>query len=111
MARKPRTKKYRWQYGKGEYLSTASVNRNAVSSGPAVNALRRSLGLPAGSYDADTRRAVIEAQEAGGLPVTGVVAETDWDVIVNELPAPAPSSVDGADEGDPAAVLDPPEGS
>lgn len=111
MARKPRTKKYPWQFRTGEYLSTQSVARNAVSSGPAVNALRRALGLPAGIYNADARSAVVEAQEAAGLPVTGVVAEADWDVIVNGLPAPAPAAMDGADEGDDAAVLDPPEGS
>lgn len=100
-----------WAFGEGRYLSTVSINRNSVSSGASVEILRGALGLPAGIYDREVWQAVMDAQEAAGLPVTGIVAEADWDVIVNGSAAPASGGVDGADEGDPPAVLDPPEGS
>lgn len=72
-----------WPLARGSYLSTPSVSRNSVSTGPAVNAVRGALRLDPGSYDAEVRERVMKAQEKAGVDVTGVVTAEDWDLIVN----------------------------
>lgn len=93
--RKRRTKKIAapktssWPLQDGFYLSSRSIQRRAISAGPAVALLRERLGLGGGDYDAVTRHAVIAAQRAAEVPATGVVTEVDWDLIVNgQAPEP-----------------------
>lgn len=83
-----------WKFGEGKYLSTVSINRNAVSSGASVDTLRGALGMRVGVYDAETRERVMAEQEAAGLPVTGVVTEADWDLIVNRVKPEKPEADD-----------------
>lgn len=50
------------------------------SSGDAVTALQKALSIPnvTGQYDAQTTLAVVQWQQAKGLPVNGIVDEDDW---------------------------------
>lgn len=106
-----------WALAEGKYLSVRVVSRNAVSAGESVNRVRSALGMSSGPYDGQVAEAVMVAQERLGLPVTGVVTEEDWNAIVNprrgrrRSGTPTTAGVDGADEGDPSAPLDPPQGS
>lgn len=73
-----------WPFGEGKYLSTVSINRNAVSAGPSVTILLGALDLPERAlYTDEVRKAVMEAQAKATLPVTGIVTEADWHVLVN----------------------------
>lgn len=83
-----------WQFAEGKYLATPSINRNSVSAGSSVLALREALGLGVGVYDGVVRERVMAEQEAAGLPITGVVTGDDWDVIVNKA---KPKKAEGDD--------------
>lgn len=89
-----------WTFGEGKYLSTPSINRSAVSSGASVDTLRGALGLRSGIFDGQVREMVMQAQDAAGLPVTGVVTEEDWDAIVNATLVDHSSDAGKGDEGD-----------
>lgn len=72
-----------WALEEGRYLAPQSTSRNAVSGGPLVDQLRTALGLPPGDFDAEVRRAVLRAQTEANLPLTGVITDEDWNVLVN----------------------------
>jgi len=50
-----------------------------VHDGDDINTIQEAVGVePSGSYDEDTRRAVVKYQQENDLPVTGTVDRKLW---------------------------------